>query len=230
MMITPEELAERMRAEILDDVENDVVPTFVTSFAELHDYVDADCYGGIVELINRLDAEATNTDGGYRSAAGNLRGLADRAMDLVDAWIKDGGIIKSLADRRLRSNLGKTLPRRTSGVRVVLLDIEKLIMAEGDEPALGYRYSLNQLFAGVLSDEQRQQIAKDLATIEYWRGSYAPFVGREDELLGNQPTLIKVWEPPIDGHLIADGFHRLASAKLAGLRVIGAQLARFFPT
>lgn len=46
-MITAVELAERMKAEILQDVKAGIVPSTVSEFAELHDFVDANCYGGL---------------------------------------------------------------------------------------------------------------------------------------------------------------------------------------
>jgi hypothetical protein len=80
----------------------------------------------------------------------------------------------------------------------------------------------------VLSDAQKEDISKDLATIDHWRCVYSQFLGREQELLDREDTLINVWEPAIEGHRIADGFHRLVAAKLAGLRAIGARLAPTF--
>lgn len=49
------------KAEIRADIQAGKVPERVGSFAELHDYVDANCYGGIVEgenvsLLDDIDA------------------------------------------------------------------------------------------------------------------------------------------------------------------------------
>ena len=40
---------ERMKQEILDDIEAGRVPADCPSFSSLHDYVDANCYGGFCD-------------------------------------------------------------------------------------------------------------------------------------------------------------------------------------
>lgn len=98
-MMTSVELAERMKTEILADVENGVVPASVSSFSELHDYVDANLYGGTEALLEQLDAEVPDTDEGHSAALAALCDLANPAMDAVDAWIRSGGIITGRPDR-----------------------------------------------------------------------------------------------------------------------------------
>lgn len=90
--MTSAELAERMKAEILADVENGIVPTSVSCFSELHEYVDANLYGGTEALLEQLDAEVPDTDEGHSAAMTALCHLANPAMDAVDAWIRSGGI------------------------------------------------------------------------------------------------------------------------------------------
>jgi hypothetical protein len=46
---TNEEIIEKAKKEIIEDIRNGVVPSSVADFGELHDYVDANCYGGICE-------------------------------------------------------------------------------------------------------------------------------------------------------------------------------------
>lgn len=41
------ELVETMKREILEDIEAGLMPDYVASFSKLHDYVDANCYGGL---------------------------------------------------------------------------------------------------------------------------------------------------------------------------------------
>jgi hypothetical protein len=101
-MITPAELAEKMKAEILADVENGVVPASVASFSELHDYVDANLYGGTEALLEGLDAAAQDTDEGHSAALTALCDLANPAMDAVDAWIKAGGIVAGQSAQGIR--------------------------------------------------------------------------------------------------------------------------------
>lgn len=43
-------LIERMKREILDDIDSGFVPSTVASFGDLHDYLDANGYGGMFEL------------------------------------------------------------------------------------------------------------------------------------------------------------------------------------
>ena len=49
MPINLEDTVSRMRAEIAMDMRSGRVPTTVKSFSELHDYVDANEYGGFCE-------------------------------------------------------------------------------------------------------------------------------------------------------------------------------------
>jgi hypothetical protein len=42
-----EAMVETMKREILEDIEAELVPDHVASFSKLHDYVDANCYGGL---------------------------------------------------------------------------------------------------------------------------------------------------------------------------------------
>lgn len=91
-MITAEELAERMKAQILQDVKAGIVPSTVSEFAELHDYVDANCYGGTEALLDELDAAAPDTDEGHAAALAALCELMTPAVQIVDAWIRSGGI------------------------------------------------------------------------------------------------------------------------------------------
>ena len=99
MKITPEELAERMKQEILTDVKDGTVPCTVASFSELHDYVDANCYGGTEDMLEHLDAEYPDTDEEAHMA--NLNAMTDLmnpAMDIVDQWIKGGGLLPKKGD------------------------------------------------------------------------------------------------------------------------------------
>lgn len=91
-MMTPAQLADKMKTEILADVQNGIVPASVASFSELHDYVDANLYGGTEALLDGFDAAMPDTDEGHSTALIALCDLANPAMDAVDAWIKAGGI------------------------------------------------------------------------------------------------------------------------------------------
>jgi hypothetical protein len=100
-MITPRELAERMKRDIVADVKARIVPATVASFSQLHDYVDANCYGGTEALLDELDALQPDTDEGHRAALDQVCDLCNPAMGIVDAWIKAGGIETALTLARL---------------------------------------------------------------------------------------------------------------------------------
>lgn len=66
-------ITDRAKREILRDARTGVVPSTVASFAELHDHVDANLYGGLCEQNHPLE-------------------VASAAQDQLDAWIKTGAI------------------------------------------------------------------------------------------------------------------------------------------
>jgi hypothetical protein len=70
---------ERAKREVLADVAARMVPVTVASFSELHDYVDANGYGGAFED----HAPDTNDE------------LWDVLQDAVDGWIKSGAMARA---------------------------------------------------------------------------------------------------------------------------------------
>jgi hypothetical protein len=68
---------ERAKAEILADAASGIVPRTCASFSELHDYVDANGYGGAFE--HDFDNEETD--------------FWNAVQDAVGAWVKAGGLI-----------------------------------------------------------------------------------------------------------------------------------------
>ena len=73
---TLEAAVERCKAEIRRHVAVGIVPATCASFSELHDYVDANGYGGTFD--HPFDTEETDFWNGVQ--------------DAVDAWIKAGGL------------------------------------------------------------------------------------------------------------------------------------------
>lgn len=61
-MTTSEQLAEKMKFEILTDMQAGIVPRSVGNFSELHDYVDANCYGGSEALLDELNVSSTTDE------------------------------------------------------------------------------------------------------------------------------------------------------------------------
>src|SRR5689334_16622446 len=105
-MITPVQLAERMKLDILKDVRTAVVPATIGSFSELHDYVDANCYGGAAELPDDVS---------------DYSQLLNPAMDLVDTWIKAGGIWEGIHSAKPGCKKIQVYRRRDDGEVVACL-------------------------------------------------------------------------------------------------------------
>ena len=72
-----EQTIERSKSEILRDVADGTIPATCASYSQLHDYVDANGYGGAFE--HDFDNEETD--------------FWNAVQDAVDAWIKAGGIM-----------------------------------------------------------------------------------------------------------------------------------------
>jgi len=79
-------VVERAKAEILADVAAGTVPNTCASFSELHDYTDANGYGGAFE----------------RPFDNNETDFWNAVQDAVDAWIKQGGLQRLTDDEARR--------------------------------------------------------------------------------------------------------------------------------
>lgn len=88
-----DESIKRMKKEIIEDIKAGRVPVDCPSFAALHDYVDANCYGGFCEgdLMQALTEHfgGIDKDEGMPDA---LIGYLNDAQNSIDCWIKEGGI------------------------------------------------------------------------------------------------------------------------------------------
>ena len=85
------QVVERAKAEILADVAAGTVPSTCASFSELHDYTDANGYGGAFE--RPFDNEETD--------------FWNAVQDAVDRWIKQGGLKDRLTDDEARRIVDK---------------------------------------------------------------------------------------------------------------------------
>lgn len=87
----PADLVSRMKDEVLRDVFIGTVPADVASFGDLHDYVDANCYGGVCEddlfeaLVTHFGGDLA--EGGIPDA---MTDYLNAAQDAVNAWIVSG--------------------------------------------------------------------------------------------------------------------------------------------
>lgn len=89
----PKSLSEKMMQEIIADVVAGQVPRDVVSFSQLHDYVDANCYGGTESLMG--DGEPVWAQ--HDLSLDEVCDICNLAMDLVDRWIKAGGLKNATA-------------------------------------------------------------------------------------------------------------------------------------
>lgn len=75
---------ESAKTEIVEDVRAGTVPADVPSFSALHDHVDANGYGGLL-------------DAAFHDAVGDYIAAGAEVQDAVDEWIRGGGIRAALA-------------------------------------------------------------------------------------------------------------------------------------
>jgi hypothetical protein len=84
-------VVERAKAEILADIASGTVPSTCASFSELHDYTDANGYGGAFE----------------RPFDNNETDFWNAVQTAVDEWIKQGGLRERLTDDEARRIVDK---------------------------------------------------------------------------------------------------------------------------
>jgi hypothetical protein len=87
----------RGKREILDDVRSGRVPFSVKNFSELHDYVDANEYGGLCD-----------EDQPYPFSTDEWLTFGNAVQDALNAWIVGGGIPRPLGFevREMRKEFG----------------------------------------------------------------------------------------------------------------------------
>lgn len=91
-VILAQKIIAQAKQEILQDITSGFVPAEgLASFANLHDYQDANCYGGLCddEFVDGLIEQF----GGRDEHEGMPQGLLDlinAVQDALDAWIKAG--------------------------------------------------------------------------------------------------------------------------------------------
>lgn len=110
VVLTLEQAIQKIKGEIMDDVRAGVVPASVESFGDLHDYVDANCYGGF--CVEEYADALTEHFGGRDENEGMPDGMLayiNAAQNAVSVWIKEGGIEREYAEgdaRDLRPSNG----------------------------------------------------------------------------------------------------------------------------
>lgn len=92
-MITSEELAERIKTDIVALVKAGTIPETVANFAHLDDYVDANCLGGGEAIFEAVTASAVGgTVDDHIAALNRHADLVNPATEIVDLWIAEGGV------------------------------------------------------------------------------------------------------------------------------------------
>jgi hypothetical protein len=89
----------RMKLEIMLDIADARVPNNVASFAALHDYVDANEYGGFCE-DECFDAMIEYFGGRdqHEGLPVGMSGLITECQDEIDAWLREGEYIPKPLD------------------------------------------------------------------------------------------------------------------------------------
>ncbi len=85
MTPTPKQMAETMKSEILRDIATGIVPDSVSSFSELHNYVDANLYGNAESVL----AELSELHQEAQTALDSHVAIANAAMEIVDNWLQN---------------------------------------------------------------------------------------------------------------------------------------------
>lgn len=87
-------LVARMKREVDADIAAGKVPTTVSSFSELHDWVDANCYGlceeGAFDALEVAFGSTRQVGQMLDASPTDLLDLINEAQDQVDAWLKCG--------------------------------------------------------------------------------------------------------------------------------------------
>lgn len=88
---TVEQSVARMKEEIEIDVRRGVLPANVGSFSELHDFVDANEYGGfcIDRLADAMIAQYGGRDKGTEAMPDSMMKHISDAQDAIDVWIRE---------------------------------------------------------------------------------------------------------------------------------------------
>ena len=90
---TLDESIERMKQEIIEDIHAGRVPADCPSFSALHDYVDANCYGGFCEDdVMQALTEHFSVLEDNEGMPDSLISYLNEAQYSIDRWIKEGNI------------------------------------------------------------------------------------------------------------------------------------------
>lgn len=106
---------QRMKIEIMEDVDSGRVPASVSTFSQLHDYVDANEYGGFCEdkYSDLLIAEFGGRDEHQGMPQGTLE-FIEVAQEHIDKWLANNGIASFSRPASSVSSPKKVGPKKPS--------------------------------------------------------------------------------------------------------------------
>lgn len=113
-----DETIRRMKAEILSDVQSGRVSKNVKSFSELHNFVDANEYGGFCEdgmlsaMIEHFGGRDEN-----EGMPDDMMHYLNSAQDMIHQWIVAGGIVSQLPLFKVRIENGEFWTDEEDGVK-----------------------------------------------------------------------------------------------------------------
>ena len=90
---TLEEVIEQIKSEIINDINAKCVPIDVSSFGELHDFVDANTYGGFCDddgIVDALIEKYGGRDPSTEEMPDEVVKFMNDAHSAVDIWLKSG--------------------------------------------------------------------------------------------------------------------------------------------
>jgi hypothetical protein len=97
---TLEETIAVMKHQVIADVSNLHVPVNVKSFGDLHDFVDANEYGGFCDdaFSDRLIEHFGGRDPKHEGMPDGMLDYINAAQSAIDSWIREGGLSEAIED------------------------------------------------------------------------------------------------------------------------------------
>lgn len=97
-----ETVVEKMKLEILHDMAIGQVPITVTSFTQLHDYVDANEYGGFCDnaIVDPMIASFGGRDE-HEGMPDGFMAFMNAAQDAINAWLETSDPKRREVDSRI---------------------------------------------------------------------------------------------------------------------------------
>jgi len=92
-MMNSRELAESMKSEIIQLIDDGVIPNDVRDFSTLHEFVDANCLGGMEALLDELSDLCTANGEPipgevFTKSMEEFLAIANPAIESVDLWLQ----------------------------------------------------------------------------------------------------------------------------------------------